>query len=119
MENLQAPSQLSATQTNHLTFDKVETYAVRIRMKKADGTAGVGLTEMTILGNQVPSATNSEISIMVDCKKLDHFNPEVTDYYVSETTKAITASASQNGLVTIVPATSPKGATRQIGRAHV
>ena len=118
VENLQAPSQLSATQTNHLTFDKVETYAVRIRMKKADGTAGVGLTEMTILGNQVPSATNSEISIMVDGKKLDHFNPEVTDYYVSETTKAITASASQNGLVTIVPATSPKGATRLILKAE-
>ena len=47
-------------QTNHFTFDKVETYAVRMRMKKADGKAGVGLTEITILGSKVPSATSSE-----------------------------------------------------------
>ena len=50
VEHLKAPGQLSASQTNHFTFDKVETYAVRIRMKKANGTDGVGLTEITILG---------------------------------------------------------------------
>ena len=118
VENLHAPSQLSATQTNHFTFDKVETYAVRIRMKKADGTAGVGLTELTVLGNKVLSSTSSEISIKVDGKDLEHFNPSKTDYYIPQSSKEITATASNNGLVTVVPATSPKGATRFILKAE-
>ena len=118
VENLHAPSQLSATQTNHFTFDKVETYAVRIRMKKADGTAGVGLTELTVLGNKVLSSTSSEISIQVDGKDLEHFNPSKTDYYIPQSSKEITATASNNGLVTVVPATSPKGATRFILKAE-
>ena len=118
VENLHAPSQLSATQTNHFTFDKVETYAVRIRMKKADGTSGVGLTELTVLGNKVLSETSSEISIKVDGKDLEHFNPSKTDYYIPQSSKEITATASNNGLVTLVPATSPKGATRLILKAE-
>ena len=118
VENLHAPSQLSATQTNHFTFDKVETYAVRMRMKKADGTAGVGLTELTVLGNKVLSSTSSEISIKVDGKDLEHFNPSKTDYYIPQSSKEITATASNNGLVTVVPATSPKGATRFILKAE-
>ena len=118
VENLHAPSQLSATQTNHFTFDKVETYAIRMRMKKADGTAGVGLTELTVLGNKVVSSTSSEISIKVDGKDLEHFNPSKTDYYIPQSSKEITATASNNGLVTVVPATSPKGATRFILKAE-
>jgi len=118
VENLHAPSQLSATQTNHFTFDKVETYAVRLRMKKAEGTAGVGLTELTILGNKVLSETSSDISIKVDGKDLEHFNPSKTDYYIPQSSKEITATASNNGLVTLVPATSPKGATRLILKAE-
>jgi len=118
VENLHAPSQLSATQTNHFTFDKVETYAVRIRMKKADGTSGVGLTELTVLGNKVLSETSSDISIKVDGKDLEHFNPSKTDYYIPQSSKEITATASNNGLVTLVPATSPKGATRLILKAE-
>lgn len=118
VENLHAPSQLSATQTNHFTFDKVETYAVRLRMKKAEGTAGVGLTELTVLGNKVLSETSSDISIKVDGKDLEHFNPSKTDYYIPQSSKEITATASNNGLVTVVPATSPKGATRLILKAE-
>ena len=118
VEHLKAPGQLSAGQTNHFTFDKVETYAVRMRMKKADGKAGVGLTEITILGSKVPSATSSEISIQVDGKKLEHFNPSKTDYYIPQASKEITATASNNGLVTVVPATSEKGATRLILKAE-
>ena len=118
VENLHAPSQLSATQTNHFTFDKVETYAVRIRMKKADETSGVGLTELTVLGNKVLSSTSSEISIKVDGKDLEYFNPSKTDYYIPQSSKEITATASNNGLVTVVPATSPKGATRLILKAE-
>ena len=118
VENLHAPSQLSATQTNHFTFDKVETYAVRLRMKKAEGTAGVGLTELTVLGNKVLSETSSDISIKVDGKDLEHFNPSKTDYYIPQSSKEITATASNNGLVTLVPATSPKGAKRLILKAE-
>ena len=118
VENLHAPSQLSATQTNHFTFDKVETYAIRLRMKKAEGTAGVGLTELTVLGNKVLSETSSDISIKVDGKDLEHFNPSKTDYYIPQSSKEITATASNNGLVTLVPATSPKGATRLILKAE-
>ena len=118
VEHLKAPGQLSASQTNHFTFDKVETYAVRIRMKKANGTDGVGLTEITILGNKVPAASSSEISIRVDGQKLEHFNPAKTDYHIPQASKVITATASDNGVVTIVPATSPEGATRLILKAE-
>ena len=118
VEHLKAPGQLSASQTNHFTFDKVETYAVRIRMKKANGTAGVGLTEITILGNKVPSATSSDITIKVDGHNLEHFNPAKTDYHIAQTSKEITATASNNGVVTIVPATSSTGATRLILKAE-
>ena len=118
VEHLKAPGQLSASQTNHFTFDKVETYAVRIRMKKANGTAGVGLTEITILGNKVPSATSSDITIKVDGHNLEHFNPAKTDYHIAQTSKEITATASNNGVVTIVPATSPEAATRLILKAE-
>ena len=118
VEHLKAPGQLSASQTNYFTFDKVETYAVRIRMKKANGTDGVGLTEITILGNKVPSATSSEITIKVDGQNLQHFNPAKTDYHIAKTSKEITATASNNGVVTIVPATSPTGATRLILKAE-
>ena len=89
-----------------------------MRMKKADGTAGVGLTEITILGNKVPAASSSEISIRVDGQKLEHFNPSKTDYHIPQTSKVITATASDNGVVTIVPATSPEGATRLILKAE-
>ena len=118
VEHFKAPGQLSASQTNRFTFDKVETYAVRIRMKKANGTAGVGLTEITILGNKVPSATSSDITIKVDGQNLEHFNPAKTDYHIAKTSKEITATASNNGVVTIVPATSPTGATRLILKAE-
>ena len=118
VEHLKAPGQLSAGKTNHFTFDKVETYAVRMRMKKADGTAGIGLTELTVLGNKVVSSTSSEISIKVDGKDLEHFNPSKTDYYIPQSSKEITATASNNGLVTVVPATSEKGATRLILKAE-
>ena len=87
-------------------------------MKKADGTSGVGLTELTVLGNKVVSSTSSEISIKVDGKDLEHFNPSKTDYYIPQSSKEITATASNNGLVTVVPATSPKGATRLILKAE-
>ena len=76
------------------------------------------MTEITILGNKVPSATSSDITIKVDGHNLEHFNPAKTDYHIPQTSKVITATASDNGLVTIVPATSPEGATRLILKAE-
>ena len=64
------------------------------------------------------SSTSSEISIQVDGKKLEHFNPSKTDYYIPQSSKEITATASNNGLVTVVPATSEKGAIRLILKAE-
>ena len=64
------------------------------------------------------SSTSSEISIKVDGKDLEHFNPSKTDYYIPQSSKEITATASNNGLVTVVPATSEKGATRLILKAE-
>ena len=49
---------------------------------------------------------------------LNTFNPSKTDYYIPQSSKEITATASNNGLVTVVPATSPKGATRLILKAE-
>ena len=54
--NLKAPEQLKTGEMNHFSFDKVETYAVRIRMVKADNKRGTSITEVQIFAKQVAAA---------------------------------------------------------------
>lgn len=67
---------------NHFSFDKVETYAVRIRMVKADNKRGTSITEVQIFAKQVAAAKQGQTRIQVDGKELANFNPDLTDYYL-------------------------------------
>lgn len=74
VSNLKAPAQLKAGEMNHFSFDKVETYAVRIRMVRADNKLGTSITEVQIFAKQVAAAKQGQTRIQVDGKDLATFN---------------------------------------------
>ena len=119
--NLKAPAQLTAGEMNHFSFDKVETYAVRIRMVKADNKRGTSITEVQIFAKQVAAAKQGQTRIQVDGKDLANFNPDLTDYYLESVdgkVPAVTASVSNNGLATVVPSVREGEPVRVIAKAE-
>ena len=119
--NLKAPAQLKAGEMNHFSFDKVETYAVRIRMVKADNKRGTSITEVQIFAKQVAAAKQGQTRIQVDGKDLVNFNPDLTDYYLESVdgkVPAVTASVSNNGLATVVPSVREGEPVRVIAKAE-
>ena len=119
--NLKAPAQLKAGEMNHFSFDKVETYAVRIRMVKADNKRGTSITEVQIFAKQVAAAKQGQTRIQVDGKDLANFNPDLTDYYLESVdgkVPAVTASVSNNGLATVVPSVREGEPVRVIAKAE-
>ena len=119
--NLKAPAQLKAGEMNHFNFDKVETYAVRIRMVKADNKRGTSITEVQIFAKQVTAAKQGQTRIQVDGKDLANFNPDLTDYYLESVdgkVPAVTASVSNNGLATVVPSVREGEPVRVIAKAE-
>ena len=119
--NLKAPAQLKAGEMNHFSFDKVETYAVRIRMVKADNKRGTSITEVQIFAKQVAPAKQGQTRIQVDGKDLANFNPDLTDYYLESVdgkVPTVTASVSNNGLATVVPSVREGEPVRVIAKAE-
>ena len=119
--NLKAPTQLKAGEMNHFSFDKVETYAVRIRMVKADNKRGTSITEVQIFAKQVAPAKQGQTRIQVDGKDLANFNPDLTDYYLESVdgkVPTVTASVSNNGLATVVPSVREGEPVRVIAKAE-
>lgn len=121
VSNLKAPAQLKAGEMNHFTFDKVETYAVRIRMVRADNKLGTSITEVQIFAKQVAAAKQGQTRIQVDGKNLANFNPDLTDYYLESAdgkVPTVTASVSNNGLATVVPSVREGEPVRVIAKAE-
>ncbi|MDO4659130.1 LPXTG-anchored adhesin/beta-galactosidase BgaA [Streptococcus sp.] len=121
VSNLKAPAQLKAGEMNHFNFDKVETYAVRIRMVRLDSKKGTSITEVQIFAKQVAAAKQGQTRIQVDGKDLANFNPDLTDYYlefVDGKVPAVTASVSNNGLATVVPSVREGEPVRVIAKAE-
>ena len=119
--NLKAPAQLKAGEMNHFSFDKVETYAVRIRMVKADNKRGTSITEVQIFAKQVAAAKQGQTRIQVDGKDLANFNPDLTDYYLESVdgkVPTVTASLSSNGLATVVPSVREGEPVRVVAKAE-
>ena len=119
--NLKAPAQLKAGEMNHFSFDKVETYAVRIRMVKADNKRGTSITEVQIFAKQVAAAKQGQTRIQVDGKDLANFNPDLTDYYLESVdgkVPTVTASVSSNGLATVVPSVREGEPVRVVAKAE-
>jgi len=121
VSNLKAPAQLKAGEMNHFSFDKVETYAVRIRMVRLDSKKGTSITEVQIFEKQVAAAKQGQTRIQVDGKDLANFNPDLTDYYLESVdgkVPAVTASVSNNGLATVVPSVREGEPVRVIAKAE-
>lgn len=121
VSNLKAPAQLKAGEMNHFSFDKVETYAVRIRMVRADNKLGTSITEVQIFAKQVAAAKQGQTRIQVDGKDLANFNLDLTDYYLESVdgkVPAVTASVSNNGLATVVPSVREGEPVRVIAKAE-
>ena len=119
--NLKAPDQLKAGEINHFNFDKVDTYAVRIRMVRADDKLGTSITEVQIFSKQVAPAKQAQTRIQVAGQDLPNFNPDLTDYYLEAKdgkADAVTASVSNNGLATVVPSVREGDPVRVIVKAE-
>lgn len=119
--NLKAPDQLKAGEMNHFSFDKVDTYAVRIRMTRADDKLGTSITELQVFSKKVAPAKEATTKIKVAGKDLPHFNPDLTDYYLDYSDGKIpevTASITNNGLATVVPSVKEGDPVRVIVKAE-
>ena len=119
--NLKAPDQVRAGEMTHFSFDKVNTYAVRIRMVRPDGKWGTSITEIQIFSKQVAAAKKAHAQIRVDGKDLPNFNPGLTDYYLEakeDQAPTVTASVSDNGIATVIPSVREGDPVRVVVKAE-
>ena len=119
--NLKAPDQVRAGEMTHFSFDKVNTYAVRIRMVRPDGKWGTSITEMQVFSKQVAAAKKAQAQIQVDGKDLPNFNPGLTDYYLEakeDQAATVTASVSDNGIATVIPSVREGDPVRVVVKAE-
>ena len=119
--NLKAPDQVRAGEMTHFSFDKVNTYAVRIRMVRPDGKWGTSITEIQIFSKQVAAAKKAQAQIQVDGKDLPNFNPGLTDYYLEakeDQSPTVTASVSDNGIATVIPSVREGDPVRVVVKAE-
>ena len=119
--NLKAPDQVRAGEMTHFSFDKVNTYAVRIRMVRPDGKWGTSITEMQVFSKQVAAAKKAQAQIQVDGKDLPNFNPGLTDYYLEakeDKVPTVTASVSDNGIATVIPSVHEGDPVRVVVKAE-
>ena len=119
--NLKAPDQVRAGEMTHFSFDKVNTYAVRIRMVSPDGKWGTSITEIQIFSKQVAAAKKAQAQIQVDGKDLPNFNPGLTDYYLEakeDQAPTVTASVSDNGIATVIPSVREGDPVRVVVKAE-
>ncbi|EFX37410.1 gram positive anchor [Streptococcus infantis ATCC 700779] len=119
--NLKAPDQVRAGEMTHFSFDKVNTYAVRIRMVRPDGKLGTSITEIQIFSKQVAPAKKAQAQIQVDGKDLPNFNPGLTDYYLEakeDQAPTVTASVSDNGIATVIPSVREGDPVRVVVKAE-
>ncbi|MEZ7656692.1 LPXTG-anchored adhesin/beta-galactosidase BgaA [Streptococcus sp. 20925_1_44] len=119
--NLKAPDQVRAGEMTHFSFDKVNTYAVRIRMVRPDGKWGTSITEIQIFSKQVAAAKKAQAQIKVDGKDLPNFNPGLTDYYLEakeDQAPTVTASVSDNGIATVIPSVREGDPVRVVVKAE-
>ena len=119
--NLKAPEQVRAGEMTHFSFDKVNTYAVRIRMVRPDGKWGTSITEIQIFSKQVAAAKTAQVQIQVDGKDLSGFNPGLADYYLEASegqAPTVTASVTENGIATVIPSVREGDPVRVVVKAE-
>ena len=121
VSNLTVEEPVAAGKMNHFSFDKVDTYAVRIRMKTPEGKRGSSISEIQIFANKVAAEEKSQLTIRVNGDVLPGVNPSVTDYYIDARDRAypqVEATASHHGLATVVPSVHEGEPIRVIHKAE-
>ena len=119
--NLKAPDQVRAGEMTHFSFDKVNTYAVRIRMVRPDDKWGTSITEIQIFSKQVAAAKTAQVQIQVDGKDLSGFNSGLADYYleaIEGQAPTVTASVTENGIATVIPSVREGDPVRVVVKAE-
>ena len=119
--NLKAPEHVRAGEMTHFSFDKVNTYAVRIRMVRPDDKWGTSITEIQIFSKQVAAAKTAQVQIQVDGKDLSGFNPGLADYYLEASegkAPTVTASVTENGIATVIPSVREGDPVRVVVKAE-
>ena len=119
--NLKAPDQVRAGEMTHFSFDKVNTYAVRIRMVRPDDKWGTSITEIQIFSKQVAAAKTAQVQIQVDGKDLSGFNPGLANYYleaIEGQAPTVTASVTENGIATVIPSVREGDPVRVVVKAE-
>ena len=66
VSNLTVEEPVAAGKMNHFSFDKVDTYAVRIRMKTPEGKRGSSISEIQVFANKVAAEEKSQLTIRVN-----------------------------------------------------
>ena len=121
VSNLTVEEPVAAGKMNHFSFDKVDTYAVRIRMKTPEGKRGSSISEIQVFANKVAAEEKSQVTIRVNGEVLPGVNPSVTDYYIDARDRAypqVEATASHHGLATVVPSVHEGEPIRVIHKAE-
>lgn len=121
VSNLTVEEPVAAGKMNHFSFDKVDTYAVRIRMKTPEGKRGSSISEIQIFANKVAAEEKSQLIIRVNGDVLPGVNPSVTDYYIDARDRAypqVEATASHHGLATVVPSVHEGEPIRVVHKAE-
>lgn len=112
--NLQAPEQLSATETNYFTFDTVQTCAIRIRMRAAADKC-LAITEMCAYEKLAKASSNPVISsISLDGDALEGFSQDQTEYtyqtMLDEMPEIIVKTEENSSVTVVYPDTFGKSA---------
>ena len=121
VSHLTVEERVAAGKMNHFSFDKVDTYAVRIRMKTPEGKRGSSISEIQIFANKVAPEAKSQLTIRVNGDVLPGVNLSVTDYYIDARDRAypqVEATASHHGLATVVPSVHEGEPIRVIHKAE-
>ena len=121
VSNLSVQEAVTAGKMNHFSFDKVDTYAVRIRMKTPEGKRGSSISEIQVFANKVAAEEKSQVTIRVNGEVLPGVNPSVTDYYIDARDRAypqVEATASHHGLATVVPSVHEGEPIRVVHKAE-
>ncbi|WP_270308969.1 Ig-like domain-containing protein [Streptococcus koreensis] len=121
VSNLTVQEPVAAGKMNHFSFDKVDTYAVRIRMKTPEGKRGSSISEIQVFANKVAAEEKSQVTIRVNGEVLPGVNPSVTDYYIDARDRAypqVEATASHHGLATVVPSVHEGEPIRVVHKAE-
>lgn len=100
-----------------ITFDPVETCMLRVYMTPT-GTACLGVTELQYFGKDAVAKSDFAVNaIKIDGEPLADFDASKMEYTVELTSAAVpavTAEATNNASVTIVPAVSANGTAKVI-----